>query len=115
MPVRLFMDHHVPRAITTQLRLRSVDVLTAAEDGSSTFDDRTLLDRAATLGRVLFTHDDDLLSEAARRQERGQAFAGVVYAHQRHVSIGQCVHDLEMPVQAGEPDDMMGNALYLPL
>jgi len=28
----LYMDHHVPRAITVGLRLRQVDVLTANED-----------------------------------------------------------------------------------
>ena len=29
MPIKLYMDHHVPRAITTGLRLRGVDVITA--------------------------------------------------------------------------------------
>jgi hypothetical protein len=29
MPLALYMDQHVPRAITTGLRLRDVDVLTA--------------------------------------------------------------------------------------
>lgn len=32
MPLKLYMDHHVPRAITLGLRLRHVDVLTAYED-----------------------------------------------------------------------------------
>jgi hypothetical protein len=31
MPIPLYMDQHVPRAITTRLRLRGVDVLTAFE------------------------------------------------------------------------------------
>ncbi len=34
MPIALYMDHHVPRAITLGLRLREVDVLTAYEDGT---------------------------------------------------------------------------------
>jgi len=29
MPLKLYMDHHVPRAITLGLRLRQVDVITA--------------------------------------------------------------------------------------
>ena len=70
---------------------------------------------ATALGRVRYTQDDDLLSEAARRQERGQAFAGVVHGHQLHVTIGQCVHDLEILVKVGEPGDMIGNVVYLPL
>jgi hypothetical protein len=35
MSVKLYMDHHVSRAITAGLRLRKVDVLTAFEDGAS--------------------------------------------------------------------------------
>lgn len=64
MALTLYMDHHVPRAITVGLRLRQVDVLTAYEDGMSEAEDPALLDRAGELGRVLFTHDDDLLVEA---------------------------------------------------
>ena len=113
--IKLYMDHHVPRAITAGLRLRNVDVITAFEDGTSETSDRDLLDRAAQLGRVLFTQDDDLLAEAAVRQEREMLFPGVVYAHQLHVPIGSCVRDLEIIANAGEPSDMANRAEYLPL
>src|SRR5215210_4576799 len=96
MPITLYMDQHVPRAITVGLRLRGVDVLTAYEDGTSDLADPELLDRASALSRALFSQDDDLLAEAARRQEAGVPFNGVVYAHQLHVSIGVCVRDLEI-------------------
>ena len=72
----------MPRAVTVGLRQRRVDVLTAFEDGASEVDDAVLLDWATALGRTLFTQDDDLLAEAARRQAEGRAFAGVIYAHQ---------------------------------
>lgn len=39
MPLAFYMDQHVPRAITNGLRLRSLDVLTAHEDGTSTWSD----------------------------------------------------------------------------
>ncbi len=109
------MDHHVPRAITNGLRLRGVDVLTAHEDRASEFRDPALLDRAAELRRVLFTQDDDLLMEATRRQRRGQSFHGVIYAHQLRVSIGACVRDLELIAEVGEPAEMIGQTLFLPL
>lgn len=32
MPIALYMDVHVPRAVTLGLRLRGVDVLTAQEE-----------------------------------------------------------------------------------
>jgi len=109
------MDHQVPLAITRGLRRRGVTVLTAEEDGTQQLADPLLLDRALTLGHVLFTQDVDFLAEAARRQAAGEAFAGVVFAKQRFVSIGQCVQDLELMAKALEPADMMNRVVYLPL
>src|SRR5207302_10179568 len=50
--LRLYMDHHVPFAITVGLRQRGVDVLTAEDDGTATLDDDPLLERATSLGRA---------------------------------------------------------------
>ena len=115
MSIRLYVDVQVRRAITEGLRLRGVDVLTAQEDGAREFDDPDLLDRATALGRVLFTQDDDLLREANRRQQTGEAFAGVLYAHQLNVTIGQCITDLELIAQASEPAEWINRTEYLPL
>lgn len=115
MALALYMDQHVPRAITTGLRLRGVDVLTAYEDGRSDLADPALLDRANELQRVLFTRDDDLLIEATQRQRAGIPFRGVIYAHQLRVSIGKCVEDLELIAQVGEAEDLMNGVKFLPL
>ncbi|GAB4432409.1 MAG: DUF5615 family PIN-like protein [Anaerolineae bacterium] len=115
MAIAIYMDHHVPRAITMGLRLRGVDVLTAYEDGSSELDDPALLDRANELKRVLFTRDDDLLIEATKRQRAGIPFHGVIYAHQLRVSIGSCIEDLELIAQVGEAEDLMNGVKFLPL
>lgn len=115
MALALYMDQHVPRAITAGLRLRGVDVLTAYEDGAGGFDDPALLDRASALGRVLFTQDDDLLAEAARRQAAGLPFAGIVYGHQLRVTVGACVRDLELIATIGQADDLRDQVVFLPL
>jgi hypothetical protein len=115
MPLALSMDHHVPRAITVGIRWREVEVITAYEDGSSALEDVVLLDRATALGRVLCTRDDALLAEATRRQREESSFRGVVYAHQRRVSIGRGSEDLEIIARAGEPDDVMHRVQFLPL
>ena len=109
------MDVHVPRAITDGLRLRGVDVLTAQDDGAARLPDSELLDRASALGRVLFTRDGGLLREAASRQRAKRSFSGVVFAHQLHVTIGQCVRDLETIARFGEPEDFRDRVEYLPL
>jgi len=95
--VALYMDEHVHRAITTGLRLRGVDVLTAQDDGRRHVPDALLLDRATELERVLFSQDEDLLIEANHRHRAGIPFAGVVYAHQptgihRHLRPGAGTH-----------------------
>ena len=105
------MDQHVPRAISVGLRLRGVDVVTAFEDGASEMNDSELLNRASELGRVLFTHDDDLLVEAATRQKDG----GLFYAHQLRISIGACINDLEIITKAAEPKDLINAVIFLPL
>ncbi len=115
MAIRLYMDHHVHRAITIGLRSRGVEVITAREDNAHTLDDPALLVRASSLGRVLFTQDEDLLAEAARRQHQGKRFSGLIYAHQMHVSIGTCINNLELIGKASEPRELENMVLFLPL
>jgi len=112
--LRLYMDHHVHAGITRELRARGADVVTAYEDNHHEVDDATLLDRAHALGCLLFSQDEDLLREAATRQQTGTPFAGVVYAHQS-VPIGRIITDLEIIVQAGREADAQHDVIYLPL
>ena len=115
MGVKFYMDVHVRRAVTEGLRLRGVEVLTAQEDGAAEFTDPALLDRATELGRVLFTQDDDLLREADLRQQQETPFAGVIYAHQLNITIGECIRDLELIAGGSEPEEWVNQTLYLPL
>ena len=115
MSVALYMDEHIHRAITSGLRVRGVDVLTAQEDGRRHIPDDVLLDRATELDHVLFSQDEDLLIEASRRQKDGAPFAGVIYAHQLRVTIGQCVRDLELIAKASDAEDLANRVEYLPL
>jgi len=77
--------------------------------------DPALLDRATALGRVLFSQDEDLLTEATLRQRTGRRFAGVIYAHQLRIAIGQCIEELELVSKVFEPEEMADRVLYLPL
>lgn len=115
MSVALYMDEHVHRAITDGLRLRRVDVLTAQEDGYRNISDAILLDRATELQRILFSQDEDLLSEAKHRQSAGTPFGGVIYAHQLRVTIGVCVRDLELIAKAADLVDLANRVEFLPL
>ena len=90
-------------------------MLTAYEDGTSEFGDPALLDRATALGRALFTQDDDLLVEAAKRQAEGRDFGGVIYAHQQNISVGVCIEQLELIATVLEPEELENRVIYLPL
>ena len=115
MTIGIYMDVHVPRAITLGLRERGVDVLTSQEDGTNRWDDPDLLDRATELERVLFTRDRDFLAEGTRRQQDSLESSGVVFADQLDVSIGTCVNDLELIARCCEPDELMNQIVHLPL
>jgi hypothetical protein len=115
MPVALYRDEQVPDAITRGLRRRGADVLRVQDDGHTNTDDSVILDRAATLGRVVFTQDQDFLVIAHHRQADGIAFAGVVFAHQEDSSIRQCVDDLEIIAGSSEPSEWENRVEYLPL
>jgi predicted nuclease of predicted toxin-antitoxin system len=115
MSLSLYMDVHVPRAITRTLSAAGVDVITAQEDGCAQMPDPDLLDRAGSLNRVLFTRDDDLLAEATRRQRVSIPFYGVIFAHQMRVNIGQCIHDLQILAECLSPAETFISVIYLPV
>jgi predicted nuclease of predicted toxin-antitoxin system len=115
MSVALYMNVHVPRQITRGLRRRGVDALTAQEDGTIRWKDADLLDRAKDLNRVLFSQDQDLLCEAAKRLRDGVPFAGVIYTPQMALSVGQTIEDLELLAKAGLMTDFADRVQYLPL
>ena len=115
MSLAIYMDEHVHIAITIGLRSRDVDVLTVQQDDRVGMADTILLDRALELGRVMFSQDRDFLIEAQRRQAEGINFAGVIFARQSRISIGDCIRDLEIIAKAGNPEDLANQVQYLPL
>ena len=114
MAIALYMDVHVPQAITDQLRRRSVDVLTAIEDSSAELTDEELLERASSLERVLFTQDIRFKALAENWQRQQRLFAGLIFGHQLGGTIGQFVKDLELIALASEPEEWLNVVEYLP-
>ncbi|MBV9656599.1 MAG: DUF5615 family PIN-like protein [Verrucomicrobia bacterium] len=110
-----YFDVHVPAPITDQLRRRGVDILTAQEDGAAKLDDADLLARSTALGRVLFTQDIRFMALAQDWQREARPFAGLLFGHQLHGSIGQYIRDLELIAKATEPEEWAGRVEKLPL
>jgi len=115
MPVCFYMDVHVPQAVSDQLRRRGVDVLTAIEDQARRLEDVALLERARELGRVVFTQDIRFKVLAEQWQREGRPFAGLVFAHQLRLTLGQLVAELELIAKASEPNEWSGAIVHLPM
>ena len=111
----LYLDVHVPAAIAAELRRRGVDVLTAQEDNTTELEDDDLLIRTSSLGRLLFTQDIRFKALAEDWQRITRPFAGLVFGHQLHGSIGQYIRDLELIAKATDPTDWHGQVEQLPL
>ena len=109
------MDVHVPAAITRGLVLRGVDVMTAQLDGTTELNDPDLLDRATELSRVLFSQDEDLLAIGAAWQRESREFAGIVYAHQLALGIGDIVEQLELIAACAAEEETFSRIIHLPL
>ena len=114
MAIALYMDVHVPQAITVQLRRRGVDVLTAFDDETKELPDDKLLERVTELERVLFTQDIRFRVLAETWQVEGKHFTGLIFGHQLGGTIGQFVKDLELIAKASEPDEWVNAVEYIP-
>ena len=67
------------------------------------------------MGRILFSQDTDFLREAAVRQESGRAFSGVIFGEQLALTVGRCMHDLELIAKVYDPPDIASRIEFLPL
>jgi len=115
MSVGLYADVHVPGTGHSQLRLRGVDVLAATEEGTNQLKDRELLAVSTSQKRVLVTQDIRFRVMAEEWQRTGKSFAGLIFGHQRHVSFGQMVFDLELVAKTTDSDYWQNRVEQLPI
>ena len=115
MAVSLYADVHFPGPVIRQLRVREVDILAATEEGTRELPDEELLALATSLKRVTVTQDIRFRVLAENWQVAGRPFAGMIYAHQRYVSYGQMILDLELIAKATDPDYWQSRIVQLPL
>jgi hypothetical protein len=114
MPLAVYMDVHVPAAVTEGLRRKLLDVRTAQVDAAERLSDDDLLKRATALGCVLLTQDADFLEITARWQQQCIAFSGVIFAPQG-MPIGRMIEDAELCLAALAADEFRNRLVHLPL
>jgi Domain of unknown function (DUF5615) len=115
MSLALYMDVHIPMAITEALRRKGLDILRSQDDGTTRLNDALLLQRATDLKRVLFSQDQGFLKITSEWQRQRRPFSGVVCAPQQAVSLGRLADDLELILTCCELEELQDRVVYLPL
>ncbi len=70
--------------------------------------DEEQLETAIHLRAAIFTHDVDFLRIAARKNH-----LGIIYVHQRKLSIGECVKRLKVIAETTQPEKIRNKVIFL--
>lgn len=105
-------DGRILRAL--RRRLPALDVLTVHEAGLRNTDDRTILEWAATQGRVLLTHDVSTMTRFVGERIRcGENCPGCVIVR-RTATLGEMVEDLVLLIEGAEADEWVNRIWFIP-
>jgi len=88
--MRFHTDEHVPFAVVLGLRRRGLDVTTTPDAGLLGAPDEDQLGYCRREGRVMVSHDPDMLRLAAE----GAAHAGIAHCHAQKYKTGQLIQRL---------------------
>ncbi len=108
--IRIYTDENVNVAIVEGLKRRGVVVWSALDTGKLGLSDEEQLKYAIKEKAVIFTHDDDFLSLVAESEIE---HCGIIYVHQQHLSIGECIRRLKAIVETMPPAEVHNRILFL--
>ena len=109
MEIKYHLDESVANAVANGLEHRGIDVTTSSTAELIGASDLDQLDYAMKEERVLVTHDDDFL----RIHATGAEHAGIAYAHQKRLTIGQTVLALVALHRNQNADSVAGHVEFL--
>jgi hypothetical protein len=107
--IRFHLDEHVDVAIAGALRRYGIDVTTTVEAGLLSVPDDDQLSYGAREGRMVVTHDDDLLA----LDRLGVAHARIAFCHHESRTIREMVAMLILIWEICEPDEMCNHVEYI--
>jgi predicted nuclease of predicted toxin-antitoxin system len=115
--LRLLTDENCNGDIVRGLFLRqsNLDLLRVQDIGLREVDDLTILDWAASDGRILLTHDRATMPDFAyNRLVAGEPMAGMFVVNDR-MPIRQAIDELLLLATCSNQEEWSGIVLYLPL
>src|SRR3990170_7121353 len=101
--MKIFADENIERSIIDGLRRRKIEVICAKELGYEGMPDEFHIQKASEIKAVILTHDFDFLRIASKP---GINHCGIVFAHSKNVSIGQCIRGVELIINILTVEDM---------
>ena len=117
MTWRLLADENFNGAIVAGLgrTVDRLDLVRVQDVGLRTLDDPTILDWAASEGRVLLTHDMRTIPDFAHsRVAQGLPMPGA-FIVRLALPVGMAVHELATIMGASEPPEWVDRVVYLPV
>ncbi|KCZ70528.1 hypothetical protein ANME2D_02548 [Candidatus Methanoperedens nitroreducens] len=108
--IKIYADENVNVAIVEGLKRRGVEAWSAIDKGKLGLSDEEQLRYALEERATIFTHDDDFLSMVAESETE---HCGIIYVHQQHLSIGECIRRLKAIVETMSPEEMHNRILFL--
>ena len=106
---RFYFDESVQLAVSQQLALSGLDVVSAHSLDELGDSDSNHLIRATEMGRVLCTYDVDFLVLANEMTDH----AGIIFATQKKTSIGGWVREIRALHSQMQAEDFVGLVIYL--
>lgn len=97
--LKFYTDKHIPKAVTTQLRQRGVDIVRCEDVGLGDADDVTHLTFATLEGRVVITRDADFTRLHTSYQVEGKFHSGIMFCSadiQGDSAVGRIVKEVLM-------------------
>jgi predicted nuclease of predicted toxin-antitoxin system len=108
--MKIYADENIEYAIIEGLRRRKINVVAAVELGYRGKSDAFHLAKASELEAVILTHDVDFLMMASMP---GTKHHGIIFAHAKNVSAGECIRGVDLIVSVLTDRDMANHIEFL--
>jgi predicted nuclease of predicted toxin-antitoxin system len=108
MAIKFYCDEHIHPAVSTALKNRGADILTAQDVRMLGIADEAHLQFADSQGRAIITQDTDFL----RLHKSGLPHSGILFAHQSK-TLSEIIHSLIRVYQMKTEDEMENHIEYL--
>lgn len=108
--MKIYADENIEHSVIEGLRRRKIEVISVRGLGYAGKPDEFHIKKALELKAVILTHDVDFLKITS---SPGVKHRGIIFSHQKDVSISQCIRGVELIVNVLTDEDMENHIEFL--